>query len=213
MAAAAGSAGRKRREQQNAILRAQLKEKRRVLRERADEFFEELSADGEWLMDTQMETLLSKAMMKDETKLEPDAVRLVIDTARKGQEKAGMTAPQRGQLARAHAVDAVEKYGEYVKNAKAIDEVFQKYDKSHDGVLSKKELMRLIQDYERKARRTKKGMVVHLMVTDADVEWIIAESDADNNGTISHAEYLPAIAAWEELAQMKLNKPSKCVIL
>lgn len=212
--AAASSGGRVRRaekERQHAQLRKQISHQRRVLKQRTAEYFLEMSSDGEWIAETQVEELLSVAMKKKV--LEPDAVQLVVDTAHKSQDKAQLTPPVQGALSRDHLVKAVEKYGEYIKNSKSIDEIFEKYDKEHDGYLSKKELWKVLQDYERKANRSKNGIVIKLMVFEEDVDWIIEESDCDQTGMINHSEYLPAIAAWEELAQQKLEAPSPCCVI
>jgi len=202
-------------EKRHAMRRKQMSQKRKVLKLRTGEKFEKLSEDGMWLMESQIEELLALAMMKKQHRLEPDAVQLVVDTARRSQEKDGLDPPSHleGAMAKKHLVKAVEKYGEFIQKSERIDEVFQKFDKNKDGYLSKKELTKMLQDYERKCNRSKNGIAIQLMVAPDDVDWIIEESDSDNTGTIDQAEYLPAIAAWEELAQMKLEDSEKCVIM
>ncbi|CAB9501559.1 expressed unknown protein [Seminavis robusta] len=217
--AAASSAGRWRdqeaRAKEHAVLRKKASHNRRVLKERTGEKFDDLSDDGEWLLESQINDLLALAMMRKEGSLHPDAVQLVVDTAHRLQEKDGLTPPddKKGAMAKEPLMKAVKQYGEYIKNGRQIDAAFQKYDKEQDGYLSRKELMKLLQDRELKANRAKRGVAIRLMVTEEDIDWIIEESDADHTGKINHAEYLPAIAAWEELAQMKLEHPDKCIIL
>jgi Ca2+-binding EF-hand superfamily protein len=214
--AAAGAAGRARRREQekrNAYIRQQISLNRKVLKQRTGDFFAEMSTDGEWIPEDRLGHLLAKAMREEEDRLDADAVQLVLDTAHKLQEKEGMTPPQKGAVAKEPLIKAVDRYGDYIKNRKTIDEIYEKYDKNHDGYLSKKELWKCLEAYERKASRAKNGIVITLMVLEEDVDWIIEESDGDHNGKISHAEYLPAIAAWEQLAQMKLEQSGGCCVI
>lgn len=215
MAAFSGSRRRAEEDRRHALRRKQMSEHRKILKIRTGEKFDELSEDGMWLMESQIEELLALAMRKKEHKLEPDAVQLVVDTTHRSQEKDGLTPPSHmaGALAKKHLVKAVEKYGEFIQNADKIDEVFQKFDKNKDGYLSHKQLTKMLQDYERKQNRAKNGVAIRLMVMPEDVDWIIEESDSDNTGMINQAEYLPAIAAWEEIAQMKMEDSGKCVVM
>ncbi|CAB9501564.1 expressed unknown protein [Seminavis robusta] len=216
MAAAAASSARRRRNSKLMELeRNHLSYKRRLLKDRAAEIFDVMSADGEWLaQSSEIKKLLARSLLIIEpAKLQEDAVQLVMNTARHSQQRDGMSPPpgmEDGALCKEALVDAVEKYGEYIRKAKKIDIIFQKYDKGKDGYLSKKELRSMLEDYERKAGRSRNGLVVNLYISDEDLDWIMEQSDADGNNKISHAEYLPAIAAWEELAEMKLAETATC---
>lgn len=216
--AAATSGGRVRRELDRAArMHRELSENRRTLERRTGRAFDALSRDGAWLEGSRIEELLASSMNVGERRLHPDAVRLVADTARRSQRGAGMTPPsgEEGAVAKEHIVRAVKMYGEYIKNAQEIDDVFKKFDKNTDGYLSRKELAKMLTNYERNRKRARavRGVVIELRVTDEDIDWIIEMADSDHSGMINQAEYLPAIAAWEEVAKMKLeNQGSPCVI-
>lgn len=211
MAAAVSTRERAKEEE---ILRREASHNHKITKERAIETFEELAKDGEWLLDSQIHAFLEQVMRREEGSLHPDGVQLVVHTARRMQEKEGLTPPpnKKGALAKKPLVNSVEKYGEYIKNVKKIADVFQKYDRHRTGCLNRKELTRMLQDYEMNCLRGKYGIDIKLMVTEEDIDWIIKECDADGNGQISHAEYLPAVAAWDQLAQMKLEHNDKCII-
>ena len=53
-------------------------------------------------------------------------------------------------------------------------------------------------------------MAVKLFVTDADFNLILEQADADKDGQISRNEMLPALAAWEELAALKMENTTVC---
>ena len=46
-----------------------------------------------------------------------------------------------------------------------------------------------------------------------DLDYIMKHCDTDQDGKISRAEYLPAFAAWEELAETKVQSAQCCSIL
>jgi Ca2+-binding EF-hand superfamily protein len=197
----------------HAILRRTASQKRRVVKERAEEKFADFAENGEWLLESKINAYLEAVMSKEA--LHPDGVQLVVDTAHRLQEIVDLTPPDnmKGAMAKKPLVSSVEKYGEYINSVQKIDEVFKKYDRHRTGYLSRKELMRMLQDYEMKSDRLSKGLVIRLMVTDEDIDWILQECDSDGTGQISHAEYLPAVAAWEQLAQMKAADQDNCIIL
>lgn len=218
MAAAASAGGRRRaRETEKALAqtRHRMAKQQGVLKVRTSKKFDDLSKDGLWIKESQVLTLLALAMMMREDRLESDAVQLVVDTAHRNQEKDRVRPPQhlKGAVAKKYIVMSVEKYVEYIRSAKTIDAAFQKYDKENDGYLTKKELAKMLQDYERKSNRSKMGLSKYLMVTEEDVDWVVQQSDSDQTGMINHAEYLPAIEAWEQLVQTKLDGSNQCIIL
>ena len=226
-AAAATSASRRRRVAQYArerqALQDELARQRRARKERANKAFEDMVQPPQTLLyESQISAFLNRVLQIPT--LHPDAVQLVLDTARRrtAQESARHDddktpqnpSPSQG-LDKEALINSVEKYGEYIQKAKTVDKAFRKYDREKDGSLSRNELHRLLRDYELKAGRTLRGMVIRLVPTDEDVDWVIAQCDVEGDGTICQAEYLPAIAAWEELAQLKMLQQSQacCVIL
>eukprot|EP00797_Seminavis_robusta_P036931 Sro95_g049270.2 (149) ;mRNA; r:52392-52838 len=113
-------------------------------------------------------------------------------------------------------VHAVIKYEEYVSQRKMVNSMFEKYDKAGRGKLGRSELLRLLQDKERKSHRAAKGVAIMLVVSTKDLEYILEQADADRDGHISRAELLPALAAWDELARLKMEQKQMaacCIIL
>lgn len=232
MAAAAGAGGRVRRAEERAnratLERAKLDWKRKKLRLRATDVFNRMSEDGEWLLESQVMEFLSDVLQSPS--LHKDAVQLVIDTANRTQKDIlaskttdgdngstndmnAIEPPEQGALMKRALIKSICQYGKYISKAISIDSAFLKYDKKKDGYLSRDELRRLITDYERKKERSVNGLVVNLIVTDDDLDWIMEQSDAEGNGKISQAEYLPALAAWEDIVQLKLKNTSGCCII
>ncbi|CAB9525544.1 expressed unknown protein [Seminavis robusta] len=206
-------------------IRRKASDRRRVLWDRTGQVFEELSK-GDTLLDaSQIPELLERVLPRNTGRtsdisiastssisLDPDAVQLVVDTAHRLQqkEKRGESIPGNKSVGKKAIQRAVIQYGKYIQNADKIDEIFQYYDKEQDGYLSRDELLKMLQEREEKMSRPKK-----LEVTQEDIDWIIEESDSDNTGMINNVEYLPALAAWEELAQMKLEDDGdgNCIVM
>lgn len=237
--AAAVTSGKRRREaldraRQMELQRHRLSHRRQVLQKRACQVFDQMADkrsdndDSELLLlpESQMNEFLQLVLQTKH--LHPDAVQLVIDTAHRNQAINTTLQQERAKginrnkdeqaLSKEALVSAVTAYGQYVSQTKTIDQVFLKFDKDHNGTLSRQELRQVLQEHERKANRTNQQLIVtHLVVTEEDLDWILDPSDADGTGTISHAEYLPALAAWEELAQAKIQTQheslSCCIIL
>lgn len=228
--AAATSASRQRkaakRAQALAIQRRQLSERRKALKERANEVFDKMTtitvANGDggekWLLESQIQEFLEECLsIKQPKVLQPDAVQLVKDTAHRQQIKLNHIPPadKPDAFSKEALINSIEKYGEYIQKVKKIDTIFHKYDKEKDGELNRDELLRVLQDRERKMNRAKNGIVIRLIITPEDINWIMEQCDNDQTGSINHAEYLPAIAAWEELAQIKMEQKTNicCIIL
>jgi EF-hand domain pair len=205
-----------------------LSERRQALRMKADQEFSDMSVpagtygDQDCLLEDDIYDYLEEVLDVEAEKLPREAIQLLLDTAHRMQDKEGLI-PQEDKgpgelalLAREALIPALVKYGEFIKqfDKKGQEDAFSKYDKQQDGQLSRRELRILLQDYERRATRTKNGFIVTLMIHSSDLDWIIAQVDEDGNGEINRAEFLPAIAAWEELAEARLQQPRElCVIL
>lgn len=208
MAASAASTGRRKRlEKDREKRREALRKKRQARAKRAEQAFNKISDDGAVLREDQLEDFLSEVVQVPRNKLEADAVELVISTARGGADDS-----ERGVsdvLAKSALLGAVEKYGEYVRKSKDIDDIFEKFDANKDGVLSRSELKKALKAHEKKADRKVKGVQAKLFIDESDIDFILEQSDADNSGAVSRSELLPAIAAWEELAAIKIEKRKK----
>ena len=210
-AAAIGAGTRARQADQQARRRAELQRQRERRRARAAKIFDATTSDR--LSEAQLSDFLKRVMGVNT--LDTNALQLVIDTIN-GHEEQKKSASSSGKgFVREAVLDALEKYGEYVKHAKMVNEMYNKFDKDKDGGLSRREFGRALEAYERNANRAgkKSGMVVHLVVTDADLDLILEKADANKDGEISRNEVLPALAAWEELAEIKLEKQDMCCVI
>ena len=205
-----------------------LSQRRKALRAKAEEVFNDMSVpagmygDRDCLLEDDIYDYLEEVLDVEADKLSREAIQLLLGRARRVQEKENLI-PEEDQgpgepklLAKEALIPALVKYGEFIKqfDKKGQENMFKKYDKQDDGQLSRRELRSMLQYHERKAYRSKNGFLVTLMIHEADLDWIIAQVDEDGNGQINRAEFLPAIAAWEELAEAKLQQPTTlCVIL
>ena len=210
-AAAIGAGTRARQADQQARRRAELQRQRERRRARAAKIFDATTSDR--LSEAQLSDFLKRVMGVNT--LDTNALQLVIDTIN-GHEEQKKSASSSGKgFVREAVLDALEKYGEYVKHAKMVNEMYNKFDKDKDGGLSRREFGRALEAYERNANRAgkKSGVVVHLVVTDADLDLILEKADANKDGEISRNEVLPALAAWEELAEIKLEKQDMCCVI
>ena len=189
--------------------RKAMRRQRKKRREKAEAVFDQMAGGDQTIPASQLKNFIAQSMDISEKDLEPNAVQLVIDTIKQDQESKG------DNLEREATIHAIEKYAEYIRQSKTIDEIYNTFDINRDGGLSLKEFRLALDAYERKNTRSVDGVVVKLFVTDADFELILEKADADKDGQISRNEMLPALAAWEELAQMKMEDTScsGCVIL
>ena len=206
-AAAAGTKQRSTHKLNVEVRKDALRKLRAKRRQRGHEIFNQLAdADG-ILRETRLDEFLSLVMRVPVSKLEPNAKQLVMDTARQSKTKGG--------FAKEPMLEAMEKYGEYLKHAKMVDETYKKFDADNNGVLDKREFRNALEDYEKRANRVVNGLNITLFVTDADLDSILERADVDGDEHISRNEMLPALAAWEELAAVKLEKHAAgcCLIL
>lgn len=139
--------------------------------------------------------------MVREAEIEPSALRLVMDmTKQNGFGKQSM-------------LECLEKFGEYVKHSKMVDEIYSTFDKDGNGGLGRAEFRKALEAHEKKHKREVDGVVVQLTVDDADLDFILEKADADKDGEISKNEMLPALAAWEEMAAVKLESQEGCCVI
>jgi len=214
MASAAAASSAQRRREQKARHYASVQKARRLRSERADAAFDKLSSNGKTLAESHVHDFLSAVVQIPREDLSPDAVQLVIDTAYRYQRQQSQEQQsENGLLKRQALLAAAGKYGEYVRQSKAINAIYDTFDRDHDDLLSRRELLRALQDRERKTPRHVQGIVVRLVVTEEDIDFVLEKCDADGDGKISRSELLPALAAWEELAAVKLEDESACCTL
>lgn len=201
---AAADEQRRRIEKDRAKRRAALQKQREARTKRAERAFEKFSEDGAVLPESHVEDFFAEVVKVERGKLEPNAVELVTNTAHASAKNEGGG----DGLTKSALLGAVEKYGEYVRRSKEIDDMFKKFDVNKDGELSRPELKEALQARE-------KADESGLRVDDEDIEFLLAKCDADQGGTIGRSEVLPAIAAWEELRVVKIKKKKKsmCIIL
>mmetsp|Transcript_24083 Transcript_24083/g.33859 ORF Transcript_24083/g.33859 Transcript_24083/m.33859 type:complete len:215 (-) Transcript_24083:635-1279(-) len=210
-AGAASAGSRKRRNNDHSKRKHAIQTKRLARQQRAHDIFERHSADGNYLSESNLEAYISDVVKVPKQSLQPEAVDLVLEMLRKSNEGTGKSTSK--LHSRKSVVRAMEKYGEYIKESKKIDQLFKKFDYNKDGELSRKELRNALEDQERKRKRSVNGVSVVVFVEDEDLDIILEHSDADHNGKISRSEVLPAIATWEELASIKIQETKSCVIL
>mmetsp|Transcript_13722 Transcript_13722/g.19185 ORF Transcript_13722/g.19185 Transcript_13722/m.19185 type:complete len:219 (-) Transcript_13722:1389-2045(-) len=177
---------------------------------RIERAFEMMSADGKYLSESNLEACISEVVNVPKNELQPEAVQLVTDMLRSSNEGTGKS------TSKLHSKDtvlrAIEKYGQYIKESEKIDNLFRKFDYNKDGELSRKELRNALEEYERQNQRFSNGVTIVLFVEDEDIDFILQQSDVNKNGKISRNEVLPAIAAWEELASIKVQESNdRCV--
>ena len=199
--------------------RLQLQRQRERRRVRAATIFDNLTKDsptGE-LPRAQLETYLMAVLHIQDNHdhdhnhkpLDPNIVTLVLQAC-------GCHTLQ--SLPKEKLLHAMDTYGEYVLQHKKVDAMYDRFDKDANGALSRAEFARALQAYEDRDanHHTAYGLPVRWVVTDEDLDFILAAADADADGQISRMEMLPALAAWEEMAAMKLAEQEKsacCVVL
>lgn len=227
--AAAAATSRQRVQRQKSILRAR-NSCRRKAEQRvavASKVFDSLANSQGRLADDQLETFLETALKIPKGKLHPDAARLVRDTARANRRNSNNLHADNDEVAtdctntsfnKPAMMDAIQKYGLYLRKRDEIKALFDEFDIDNDGLLSHKELQSALQERERTANRSVCGIRTELIVSQEDVEFILRQADTEGDGMIDRAEVLPALAAWEELAESRLEEMERegvcsCVLL
>ena len=88
-----------------------------------------------------------------------------------------------------------------------IDKMFEQFDLDENGKLDRRELRKAVQSSEdNRPTRAVHNIVVELRVMNSDVEAILDDADANDDGHIDRSEMLPALAAWSNIADMKIEK-------
>ena len=150
----------------------------------------------------QVPALLAEVMGVGVDTLDADGAALVVSHARKtaGAEEADA-------LPRAALLDSVSKYRYYLARRATIDKMFEQFDLDENGKLDRRELRKAVQSSEdNRPTRAVHNIVVELRVMNSDIESILDDADANNDGCIERSEMLPALAAWSMLADMKIEK-------
>ena len=87
-----------------------------------------------------------------------------------------------------------------MREKKAIDAIFDKFDTNQSGVLERDQLLELLKCY-----------CPDPPPNEADVDFVIEQADVSGTGTMRRDEVLPAISVWKQLAEDKKNS-SFCTI-
>ena len=162
-------------------------------------------------------------------KKKPSAV-----AARKEQQRAEVAASSGAavvvpKMPRAALLRAATKYRYYLQHAKQLDAMFDRFDRNRNGMLSRSELQRALNDAERNNLRvnddgvmqkgtkrvTNMGGGVQLRCSDDDLDYILRECDINGDGGIDKTELLAALATWKLLTDQEMaerNAPC-CVVL
>lgn len=113
-------------------------------------------------------------------------------------------------LPKDHLVKAVSKFRYYLKNKVKIDKIYDQFDTNKSGSLDRGQLKKFIQSEEDKFKKREAfGVLLHLRVSDDDVNYILSDCDMNENGAIDKAEVLSALAKWEELAKAHVEEKKK----
>lgn len=118
-------------------------------------------------------------------------------------------------IARDTILRAVKKFRYFLTQAPEIDAIYEEFDSSRDGKLSKDELRQFLRQKEfsqsTRMKRKKDGHVVPVAVSlkDTELDYILIGADVDADGSLDKAEILSALARWHELTHHKLDKIEK----
>ena len=151
----------------------------------------------------QVPALLAEVMGVGADTLDADGAGLVVNHAR----KAAGIAEEADALPRAALLDSVSKYRYYLARRATIDKMFEQFDLDENGKLDRRELRKAVQSSEdNRPSRAVHNICVDLRVMKSDIEAILDDADANDDGHIDRSELLPALAAWSMLADMKIEK-------
>ena len=200
-----------------------VKKKKKCRYQQASKVFEELSQDGYSIDEFQLVEFLSKVLQIDKSQLDEHAIQLIKDTTVVESAKLNVSVVveptleeqplpkqkqhQSFQFTRKQMLEVLDTYDTYVEDSKKINEIFDKYDSDMDGYLTKFQLKEALQDHERRYARTRyvNGVPVTLFVEDEDITEIMDDSNPKGR-RINRSTLLPAIAAWESIAQRKIEQ-------
>mmetsp|Transcript_13123 Transcript_13123/g.31073 ORF Transcript_13123/g.31073 Transcript_13123/m.31073 type:complete len:243 (+) Transcript_13123:156-884(+) len=183
------------------ILEGTRRQRRFEATARFDEYCQE--TDRSRMKVDQLKPYMARVFNTTESAFEEEAIKLVVKAAKKKSKK---DEHFDGTLSKRGVVSGVLKYGEYVRHWKTIQGLFHESDWSNDGKLQRRELRKLIEEYEASQKRnTELTKNVLLFVTEQDLNFILEAADDNHDGDIDATEVVCAIAAWEELAAIKMN--------
>ena len=164
----------------------------------------------------QMRQLL--AAVTGQAEIDEDGLEMVVKAARKAAAASGLTERPDAPLPRDAVLGSVRKYRLYLREKKKVDELVRRWDIDGNGTLDRNELRKLLLNKEKtlKSKREAGGIIVDIEPDDADIDWILQECDANNDGVIGRAELLPALATWATIAEQKVETAqtsSACALL
>jgi Ca2+-binding EF-hand superfamily protein len=113
---------------------------------------------------------------------------LLMMKAAKPTTKNGRNSVEKGRITKPAALALVARHLDYVEEQAEIDQIFDEFDGNKNGKLEPDELIWFL----RKLRPESN-------VTDADVQFVLADCDKNGDGMLSREEVLPVCAAWQRL--------------
>lgn len=235
MAEADAATSGKRRQQQHMQEQKSVPNSRKICRRTADKklqsaskVFDSLANEAGRLDEEALVIFLATSLLIPRSKLQPDALQMVRNEAQRGfrcsvSAEAMMLKQSKSNkisFSKAGMMRAFEKYGLYLQKRDEVDAIFEKFDRDDDGQLSRKDLLRLLEQREKHMRppRSINGIEFTLIFHPEDLDFVLNEADADGDALIGKSELLPALALWEELAEKRVEEMQKqglcaCTIL
>lgn len=194
----------------------------------AGKVFDELDTDGtSTITAPQLRELLQRVTGSD---VRDDGLTMVLNHARKAAPPSKRDAPAGDggagvafggddavALPKDAVLAAVSKFRYYLQRVDRIDRIFAEFDTNKSGALERDQIKRCLQNLEDSLKGSKArdafGVVLHLKVADADVDFILRDCDLNADGAIDKSELLPALARWEQLAEAKVADKKSCACI
>lgn len=194
----------------------------------AGKVFDELDTDGTATITApQLRELLQRVTGSD---VRDDGMTMVLNHARKAAPPSKRDAPAGDggagvafggddavALPKDAVLAAVSKFRYYLQRVDRIDRIFAEFDTNKSGALEREQIKRCLQNLEDSLKGSKArdafGVVLHLKVADADVDFILQDCDLNADGAIDKSELLPALARWEQLAEAKVADKKSCACI
>ncbi|KAH8073312.1 hypothetical protein JL720_10902 [Aureococcus anophagefferens] len=111
---------------------------------------------------------------------------------------------------------AVSKFRYYLQRVDRIDRIFAEFDTNKSGALEREQIKRCLQNLEDSLKGSKArdafGVVLHLKVADADVDFILQDCDLNADGAIDKSELLRSAPRWQ-LAEAKVADKKSCACI
>lgn len=128
-----------------------------------------------------------------ETPVEEEALDMLIERATAVESVSlRLRGDKDGVVSARHVGPTVQRYAAYVRQKKALDELFTKHDADGSGTLECSELLGIMMEYAVKGG-------VHVAVDEDDVNHVLEACDKDGDQTVSRIELLPALATWRDI--------------